>query len=400
MENYRYLIFIDPLENNNKFYEMIQKDGETMFTVRYGRVGATCTEHQYPSRQWDKKLNEKLKKGYTDMTNIKSAHRQGGSVFENISEESVKKLMLDLERYAGAIIGASYSISKESITYAMVESAKEELEILKDLVTSDSDRGDIFNEHLVKLFKIIPRKMNLVSNYLAHGKKGMAEVYARELDLIETVEADLQIRAIKTEKVDEQEAVDPLEQLGLEIRPVTEDEMKIILDHLDSRVPVKPKNAWRVINKKTQKAFDEYVEQNNIKTTKLFWHGSGNGNWLSILSKGLLIRPSGAAYTGSMFGDGIYFAPKASKSWGYTSYRGTYWRGGTEDTAFMGIFNTAYGDPYFPTDHDSWHSFNANFIKKKNANCVHAKAKSCGLMNDEIIFYNSSQVTIQYIVEF
>jgi poly [ADP-ribose] polymerase len=37
-----------------------------------------------------------------------------------------------------------------------------------------------------------------------------------------------------------------------------------------------------------------------------------------------MIRPSGAVYTGSMFGDGIYFADKAAKSIGYSSLSGSY----------------------------------------------------------------------------
>jgi hypothetical protein len=36
------------------------------------------------------------------------------------------------------------------------------------------------------------------------------------------------------------------------------------------------------------------------------------------MQTGLLIRPSGAI-SGSMFGDGIYFADKAQKSIGYSS---------------------------------------------------------------------------------
>jgi poly [ADP-ribose] polymerase len=43
------------------------------------------------------------------------------------------------------------------------------------------------------------------------------------------------------------------------------------------------------------------------------------------MQTGLLIRPSGAVHTGSMFGDGIYFADKAQKSIGYSSLSGSHW---------------------------------------------------------------------------
>ena len=64
----------------------------------------------------------------------------------------------------------------------------------------------------------------------------------------------------------------------------------------------------------TKKIYDDYLKTTDNKRTELYFHGSRNENFISILKTGLLIRPSGAIHTGSMFGDGIYFAPKARKS--------------------------------------------------------------------------------------
>lgn len=46
----------------------------------------------------------------------------------------------------------------------------------------------------------------------------------------------------------------------------------------------------------------------------MLWHGSGIGNWVGILSKGLVIPKNG----GGLFGCGIYFADMIAKSLGYT----------------------------------------------------------------------------------
>ena len=68
----------------------------------------------------------------------------------------------------------------------------------------------------------------------------------------------------------------------------------------------------------------------------------------SIIRQGLLLNPN-AVITGKMFGNGIYFAPSARKSFGYTSCSGSYWARGNDNTGFMGLYATAYGDPYYPT---------------------------------------------------
>eukprot|EP01069_Polyplicarium_translucidae_P001805 Polyplicarium_translucidae@DN1812_c0_g1_i1.p1 len=51
---------------------------------------------------------------------------------------------------------------------------------------------------------------------------------------------------------------------------------------------------------------------------RLLWHGTASGNVLGILSRGLRIAPSCARFTGSAFGQGVYFADAAGKSVGYS----------------------------------------------------------------------------------
>jgi hypothetical protein len=46
----------------------------------------------------------------------------------------------------------------------------------------------------------------------------------------------------------------------------------------------------------------------------MLWHGTKNENLMSILLKGLKIKPPNAHETGSLFGKAIYFSDKFSKS--------------------------------------------------------------------------------------
>ena len=111
--------------------------------------------------------------------------------------------------------------------------------------------------------------------------------------------------------------------------------------------------AWRVTNKATQNRFDNFVKNEDIKDIRLFWHGSRNENWWSILNTGLVLRPTNAVITGKMFGMGTYFSPTAKKSLGYTSLDGSYWAGGRSNSAFMGLMKVAYGIPYDVYSFDS-----------------------------------------------
>ena len=79
---------------------------------------------------------------------------------------------------------------------------------------------------------------------------------------------------------------------------------------------------------------EEDMESHPGCVKKFLWHGSKNENWLNILGTGLKLNPN-ATITGKMFGKGIYFAPSATKSAGYTSMTGSYWANGRSNRAFM-----------------------------------------------------------------
>ena len=82
------------------------------------------------------------------------------------------------------------------------------------------------------------------------------------------------------------------------------------------------KHVYKIANPVRDAEFEDYLANNSIanddNNVKLYWHGTGPENVLSIMSNGLIIRPANASYSGSAFGDGIYSAPSPNKSWNYT----------------------------------------------------------------------------------
>ena len=244
--------------------------------------------------------------------------------------------------------------------------------------------------------------MGNVQFYLAKTMDNAAEIIKREQDLLDVMSGQVVQRQVTEEAVDDTQKSENtiLEQLGLVFEECTADDIARIKMALGSCVD-KFHKAWKVTNLKTQKRFDEFVGANNIQNTKLLFHGSRNENWWSIINTGLVLKPTNAVITGKMFGYGIYYAPKAQKSLGYTSLSGSYWARGSSNSGFMALMDVAYGKPYDVHSFDSkYYNFNYEALQRAcpGANCLHAHEGSM-LRNDEIIVYKEDQCTIKYLIE-
>ncbi len=119
---------------------------------------------------------------------------------------------------------------------------------------------------------------------------------------------------------------------------------------------------------------------------------------IGITTKGLLIRPSGAVHSGSMYGDGIYWATNSTKSINYTDCRGSYWAQGNSNTAYLFLADVAFGNQKI--------AGGSHFYSRENIRPYHSVwAKAGGAVyNDELITYNATganqQHNIRYIIEF
>lgn len=392
-----YLLMVTSDENHNKYYRMIP-NGDT-FTVEYGRVGNDyVATDSYPISMWDKKLNEKLRKGYIDQTRLVASPvvAKKDKQYCDIAVKTIAQIVARLQSFARQAISDNYTITSSKVTQTMIDEAQD---LIDRLNLTDYDQRK-FNNILVELFRTIPRKMDKVVNYLAYEDRDYRIILQREQDLLDVmrgqvVQQDLDIDD-NDASVEAKQTL--LEALGLQIFEIAKNDKDIIISKLGELRP-KFSNAWIVVNNKTQKNFDEFIARNKIDNKQLFWHGSKNENWWSIINSGLVLRPN-ASITGKMFGEGIYFAPLAKKSFGYTSYSGTYWARGTSNIAFMSLFDVAYGKPYDVYSHGDFYRFNYERLQqaKTGANCLHAHAGQM-LYNDEIVIYKENQITIKYLVE-
>lgn len=396
-----YLIMVTTA-NNNKYYNCFPEGDQ--FRVEYGRVDATKTTAYYPMSKWNSQISSKLKKGYKDVTDLKQdlveeiSSANPESPYREIENKAVKAIVEKLQSLARDTIRKNYTVKASAVTQDMVDAAQQ---IIDTLANSTSGVNE-FNEQLLKLFTVIPRKMGNVRDYLANNNDDFAKIISKEQDLLDVMRGQIYVKPeIEPTDTVEKKQQTILEELGLVMEEATKDDVALIKTLMNESAD-KFRKAWRVTNLKTQDRFDKFVADNDIKDTRLLFHGSRSENFWSIMKTGLVLRPTNAVITGKMFGFGCYYSPKCAKSIGYTSLSGSYWAHGGNNTAYMALFDVAYGTPYDVYNFDSKY-YNLDYNKlqqfKPGANCLHAHADRGMLRNDEIVVYKEDQMTIKYLIE-
>lgn len=396
-----YLVMVTTA-NNNKYYNLFPEG--TQFRVEYGRVDATKTIRYYPMSKWDSQIKNKLGKGYQDVTDLKKdlveeiSSANPESPYKEIKNAAIRAIVEKLQSLARETIQKNYTVKASAVTQDMVDAAQK----IIDTLANSCSTVEEFNDNLLKLFTVIPRKMGNVRDYLASQQEDFAKIISKEQDLLDVMRGQIYIKP-ENEPVEtvEKKQHTILEELGLEMEETTPDDVALIKTLMNESAG-KFRKAWRVKNLKTQERFDKFVAENDIKDTRLLFHGSRSENFWSIIKTGLVLRPTNAVITGKMFGYGCYYAPKCAKSIGYTSLSGSYWARGGNNTAYMALFDVAYGTPYDVYNFDSKY-YNLDYNKlqqfKPGANCLHAHADKGMLRNDEIVVYKEDQMTIKYLIE-
>ena len=384
-----YLTCVNPESNNYKFY-WLRPDANGVGAT-YGRIGSERGEAfgtkdlqvPYPSRMYWIRYYEKLSKGYVDSTDIYLCTSSGAIEETNasVAETPADHLYYQLYRYAKNLVQESLHSSK--VTPAQIAESKRLLDELRECT------GDEFNQCLLKLLAVCPRKVKHVNMLLAHSKKDYKEILEREENLVTAMEI------LNEGKPVENSGKSYFREKGVHVYLATDKQKEQVFSHLSDNLKQKVKTVYRIIPDTQQTRFNSYLKHRHIRKVKQLWHGSRNSNWLSIMVNGLKLNPE-APITGKMFGQGIYFAPSSEKSWGYTSYHNTYWANGSDDTAFMGLYATAYGHPLDVTKSQK---YTDSMLQNMGKDCVHAHAGN-QLYRDEIIYYNEDAMVLNYIVEF
>jgi poly [ADP-ribose] polymerase len=388
-------------QNNNKFYEMRENDDDT-FTVQYGRVGGSSATATYPMSQWDKKIREKVAKGYVDQTHL-FADTTAATDASSINDPAVRGIMSRLLELANQSIRQNYVVSAQQVTRKQVETAQRLLDELAALVGTGLDI-QTYNQKLLELFKIIPRRMTKVNDHLvaqlpqsADEVQTLQDRLAGEQDTLDVMRGQVELK----QDDDTPDQLSLLDSLNLTMEAVTDERILKLIKLMMGTDADKFDAAFSVRQAHTQNAFDMYVSEQTNQKTQLLWHGSRSENWLSILKAGLVLRPANAVITGKMFGYGIYFADQFSKSLNYTSLHGSTWARGSQKEAYLAIYEVHVGEQLVVNKHEAWHmDLDADRLRNIDTkyDSVYAQ-RGLSLLKNEFIVYNSAQSTIRYMVK-
>ena len=197
-----YLIFVSA-DNHNKYYNCFPEDNE--FRVEYGRIDATKTTARYPINKWESQIKSKLKKGYIDVTDLKKdlveeiSSTNPESPYKEIENVAVRTIEEKLQSLARDTINKNYTVKASAVTQEMVDTAQK---IIDTLANSNSS-VDEFNDNLLKLFTVIPRKMGNVKDYLANDTGDFSKIISKEQDLLDVMRGQIYVKPEIVEAVSE-----------------------------------------------------------------------------------------------------------------------------------------------------------------------------------------------------
>lgn len=393
---------------NNQCFTMENLQDGT-FRATESRVGITIGRHRprsfiLPMEEWEDTFQNKLSRGYIVTKTRKMEQKVfeenvdsiNGCQYTPIADPSVNEVVTMLLECTNTVLSNNYRIRVDDISDEMIVFGKQ---ILREMAAGYQKMSTAeFNNKLKSLYAAIPRRIDNLSKKLAKRKLDFQDIITDEQDLF-----DVMVNRVKNiQELESGSKPTVLEAFHLDWRDVTDPERDYILEKLKGNASMYVK-AWRVNNRKTEDNFNGFCQREDLSEgdgIDHLFHGSRAENFWSIVTNGLLINPDHSVQRiGSMYGNGTYFAPLAQKSIGYTN--GGYWAGGS-GSRFLAIYKVATGkhyDIYGGADC----SLNKKNLQKKcpGAHCAWVHGRQAGgtvLLNDEVIVYDESQSTIEYLI--
>ncbi len=426
------LIFVAATTNNNKFYRVTLDDTGVVHKT-WGRVGTSGTNStdQGGRGSYDRIIREKTRKGYKPTETVSDTSTNSS---KNVEKEELKgiakrtlvsgtgntilEVLIDklVAQNNHAIIEASGGQMKINsdglittplglVSFNSIEKAKG---LLENLVTNF--KTDDLNEYLTLVPQKVGRTRGWDKQFLDTPEKITAQRdFLKQLSESLSLHEDRKKIAIQAVNSDENtdDAFDEkyADLFRYKIR-VLEDkkEFKRIESFynknrktMHSSSHLKLKRVYILDDPNGSKSYGKKLKK--VGNERELWHGTRIWNVLSILRKGIMIRPEKDIGTvqinGKMFGYGAYFSDESTKSLNY-SYG--YWDGNSRDeNCFMFLSNVAMGNSHVT---DRFGSYSNNHIQRSGQHdSIFAKGGT-SVRNNEMIVWEEDQINMRYLCEF
>lgn len=423
-------IMVESGNNHNKCWYIEEHDNGLIRTT-WGRVGnaLSTTDKQFgmnSSKEYDKLVKSKLKKGYTKLRTIDSASSSSISNIQkkNLEDIALKEIVFDksdnqiktmIQVFCQAnihTITSSTNITFNSttgvfqtpcgvVTLEAINDARNILNKIYDLV-KDRDFGYDFIHYTEQYCSIIPQKV--------HGRLICTKIFRdlkdvqKQNDVLDSLKDSIEtIEQMKNSENDTNSSEEP-KLFNCEIKKVTDknviDKIKKLYQKTHQSIHacrnLKVKTVYEITIDSMKTAYEntktEWEKLGKELNEQELWHGTKKQNIISIMKNGMIIPPANASHcTGRMFGsDGLYLSDQSTKS---LNYAYGWWSGTRDTNCYMFLNKVLMGKSYTPK---GWSGCNSI---PKGHDSIFAKAGVSGVQNNEMVV-PPNQVCPEYLIEF
>lgn len=422
-------IMVESDNNHNKCW-YIEEHDNGMIRTTWGRVGnsLSTTEKQFGSsvsKEYDKLVKSKLKKGYTklrtidssstvDIKNIQKKTLEDIALKEIVFDKADNQIKSMIQVFCQAnihTITSSTNITFNSttgvfqtpcgvVTLDAINDARNILNKIYDLV-KDRDFGYDFIHYTEQYCSIIPQKV--------HGRLICTKIFRdlkdvqKQNDVLDSLKDSIEtIEQMKNSENDTNSSEEP-KLFNCEIKKVTDknviDKIKKLYQKTHQSIHacrnLKVKTVYEITIDSMKTAYEntktEWEKLDKELNEQELWHGTKKQNIISIMKNGMIIPPANASHcTGRMFGSGLYFSDQSTKS---LNYAYGWWSGTRDNNCYMFLSKVLMGKSYTPK---GWGGCNSI---PKGYDSIFAKAGVSGVQNNEMIVM-PNQVCPEYLIEF
>ncbi|GAB6018364.1 Poly [ADP-ribose] polymerase 2 [Chamberlinius hualienensis] len=235
--------------------------------------------------------------------------------------QKLMKLICDIETMEETVIEMKYDSKKAplgKLTEEQIKGGYSALKEIDDLIKEGNTKRNLFVEASNRFYTRIPHNFGMKAPPVINTE---VEIIAKMqlLQVLSDIEVAIRILDEKFDSIGN--PVDRHYQaLNCQLTPLdsSDDMFKTIEKYLfDTHAKTHNHYKMKVVNVFNCDRRGESQKFKSLDNKMLLWHGSRLSNVASILKQGLRIAPPEAPSTGYMFGKGIYFADRSSKSANY-----------------------------------------------------------------------------------
>lgn len=415
------LIFTEVGKNSNKYYKLQLFDNGKVL-VTYGRVGVTKQVNEFSGGKlfFDKQIRSKQKKGYVEAKVVGQSSgsevKLQNSELSNLAKKQIVKnsnpiLENLIDRFVKAnihIITSNTNISYSPdtglfstplgiITSDAITEARGILLKIKDFISKKQYSNKDFLLCVNNYLSIIPTNVGMkLRPEILFPDETSIQKQNSILDSLDASYISLQNKPVNNGDVKEEKVF----EIDCDILNDGTEKQRIIklyeqtLNRSHACSSLKVKQIFTIDIKENTRDFQNKGEK--IGNIMELFHGSKVSNLLSIFKKGLIIPPVNANYiTGRAYGNGIYASNQSSKA---ANYSYGYWSGTRDPNCFLFVVKFAMGKVYTP--HTSGRGYyGSESLPKEGYDSTWAKGGTSGVINDEMIVYNTYQAKITHLIE-